>query len=283
MAQSFTEQLKYSIFDPTGNITALVESSVAMEEQPFAASEILARHPEVEQVGFVRFHKEKPYDAELRMAGGEFCGNAAMCAASLYYLRKNACPDFHDSGEVLSVLLNVSGSSGTTQVVLEPEENNSFQAGILLHEPLEISDKIFYFQEKNSVLPVVKMEGISHVIIRPESVFYKLSDSKADAEDAVRSWCGDDPCLGLMFLSETGLGYRLTPLVYVPGSHTVFWENSCASGSAAAGMFLSFVSGRPVDVSFQEPGGKLRVKSSGKQTWLYGKTRLLHQYGSSSE
>ena len=49
------DPLQYSIFDPTGNITALVESPVPVERQPAVAAALMARHPEVEQVGFVRF------------------------------------------------------------------------------------------------------------------------------------------------------------------------------------------------------------------------------------
>ena len=45
--------LRYSIWDPTGNITALVESAVAVGEQPAAAAALMERHPTVEQVGFV--------------------------------------------------------------------------------------------------------------------------------------------------------------------------------------------------------------------------------------
>ena len=43
--------LRLCIFDPTGNITALVESAVEPEAQPSAAARIMARFPAVEQVG----------------------------------------------------------------------------------------------------------------------------------------------------------------------------------------------------------------------------------------
>ena len=79
------EELHYSIWDPAGNITALVESNVLITDQPTAAAKIMSCHPEVEQVGFVRFYPEQSdTQAELRMAGGEFCGNASMCAAALF-------------------------------------------------------------------------------------------------------------------------------------------------------------------------------------------------------
>ena len=76
--------MKYCIFDPTGNVTALVETEVEPPLQPAAAAEIMRRHPGTEQVGFLSDPEpgEKGIHAVRRMAGGEFCGNASMCAAA---------------------------------------------------------------------------------------------------------------------------------------------------------------------------------------------------------
>ena len=86
------EDLKYYIFDPTGNITALVESGVAAADQSAVASRIMERHPDVEQVGFITYADDAAaadVPVSLRMAGGEFCGNATMCTAALYMIREN--------------------------------------------------------------------------------------------------------------------------------------------------------------------------------------------------
>ena len=87
MSEKEKSPLRYSIFDPTGNITALVESPVDESEQPAVAASIMARHTAVEQVGFVRLSDKKTAPAALRMAGGEFCANASMSAAALSALR----------------------------------------------------------------------------------------------------------------------------------------------------------------------------------------------------
>ena len=97
--------LSVSIFDPTGNITALVESPVEPEAQSAAAAEIMRRRPEVEQVGFVRLPPDESEAVALRMAGGEVCGNAAMSAAALFLLRRGGAA----SGEEKTVRLRVSG------------------------------------------------------------------------------------------------------------------------------------------------------------------------------
>ena len=73
--------MRYRIFDPTGNITALVEEAVDVSRQPSVAADIMQKHSNVEQVGFVSLDGDLP---ALRMAGGEFCGNASMSAAALY-------------------------------------------------------------------------------------------------------------------------------------------------------------------------------------------------------
>ena len=63
--------LRVSLFDPTGNITALVENEVEPALQPELAAALMRRCPEVEQVGFVRLAPPSAeVEAELRMAGG---------------------------------------------------------------------------------------------------------------------------------------------------------------------------------------------------------------------
>jgi hypothetical protein len=78
---------------------------------------------------------------------------------------------------------------------------------------------------------------------------------------------------------EGGLSLSLTPLVYIPVSDTLFWENSCASGSAAAGMVLAARAGGPVSLSLDEPGGTHRVESDpAGETLLQGRTKRIAEY-----
>jgi hypothetical protein len=133
-------------------------------------------------------------------------------------------------------------------------------------------------------LPVVRMEGISHIIIEPGSAFFELLADRRDAENAARLWCEKLGAygLGLMFLksAEAADEYRLTPLVYIPESATLFWENSCASGSSAVGMYLASKTGVPVSLALNEPGGILHVESDPESglTRLRGKARLLSEH-----
>ena len=272
------EDLKYYIFDPTGNITALVESGVAAADQPAVASRIMERHPDVEQVGFITYADDAAaadVPVSLRMAGGEFCGNATMCTAALYMIRENM------PGSA-AVRVRVSGAAEPLEVQLRRKDAVSFDAAVTMPpavgiDELRLADGMLPGSDSLS-LPIVRMEGIAHVIIEPDSGFFGLKDDPALAETLLRGWCGvlGAECLGMMFLGEGAALRRLTPLVYVPGADTMFWENSCASGSAAAGIYLAAQAGTPVDVVFDEPAGQLRVESDplANKTVLHGSVIL---------
>ena len=265
--------MKVSILDPTGNITALVEGPVPPARQPAAAAKLMEQHPAVEQVGFVRFTEEGGVDAELRMAGGEFCGNASMCAAALALLRNG-----DDRG---AVALRVSGVGEPVRVRLEKSGKSAFRAGVRMPGAQAIEERRFAFEGRAGSLLLVRMEGISHLMVEEDSGFFALRDDREAAERAVRLWCRElcADGLGLMFLERETL--RLIPLVYIPVSATCFWENSCASGSAAVGMALAARDGKAMELSLTEPGGVLRVTSDPRsgETWLYGQVRLVETYG----
>ena len=398
MAFDNYEELKYCIFDPTGNITALVETEVRPADRAPVASGIMAAHPEVEQVGFVAYNDSACEAADaadattraaadapdaavsLMMAGGEFCGNATMCAAALYAERRGMPADG-------AVKVKVSGAEAPLTVQLEEIKGSGACAGSTVNDSpraagevgstaaRQLSDEsaaggasgaagnetapaAMYAaavtmppaigierlelkagtecSERNGAgpkdgaefegaggafgLPLVRLQGIDHIIIEPDSGFFGLKDDPAAAESLIRECCGalGSDCLGMMFLdepeaqaaaqdgqpdaaeaadgcaekteaaadcaapggtAERGGARRMTPLVFVPGADTLFWENSCASGSAAAGIWLAMKAGSPVDVRLHQPAGSLRVESDPAtgRTVLHGTARLLTQ------
>ncbi len=267
--------MRYTICDPTGNITALVEDEVEVSCQPAVASEIMALNPQVEQVGFVRLAAGVTGESEqpvvLRMAGGEFCGNATMASAALFAARADT--------ERGSVWVRVCGTQGLLEVRLHAQGSSSFEGSVCMPPARGIDVVTLSFDELSGKLPVVSLEGISHIIIESGSCFATLRDDRPKAEAAIRAWCSELGAdgLGLMFVEGNGSSCRLTPLVYIPGADTTFWENSCASGSAATGMYRCWQASLPVTLELEEPGGILRVESDLQQgqTWLSGRVRIL--------
>ena len=273
--------VRLSIFDPTGNITALVDTEVAVEWQPAVAARIMQAYPEVEQVGFVWQASTEEQDAGvqayLRMAGGEFCGNATMSAAAWHLLRAHGSVPV--DGTAWHVPMRVSGAARPVEVRLRAVAHEAFEAAVHMPQAQGIEQVALTYGPLADTVPVVRMEGISHVVIEPRSVLFALRDQRACAERAVRRWCAELGAdgLGLMFL-ERGEGTdTLTPLVYIPGGDTVFWENSCASGSAAVGRYVAMCAGEPVSLALAEPGGVLHTQSdpSTGETWLRGTARLV--------
>lgn len=239
--------LQYRLFNPTGNITALVDSFVPDFNQPHIAKEILDTEPSCEQVGFVSEGSEGA-DITLRMAGGEFCGNATMSTA-VYYCEKTGLKN----GETKDVLVKVVGTDSPVPVRVSLS-NGIYKGTVKMPGVLKIKDEILPFEGHNYIYPVVSFEGISHVIADDRMSIYM-------AENAIKGWCQKLGCdgLGLMILSSDKT--RLQPLVYVKNPETLYWESSCASGTTAVGAYLSKAEKSVVEYSFSEPGGILTIRA----------------------
>ena len=319
---NIANNIDYKIFDPTGNITALVETVVETDQQAKISAEIMRMHPEVEQVGFVSFDsdgsedsrdKEQAAHVRLRMAGGEFCGNATMSAAALFLIRRAAGENNESMGTVLfdssdisasdisgageTVYVRASGVSEAVRVELRRRADAEYEAAVLMPPALSIENNLMKLsfmgqpasdrgaagQMSETLVPIVHMPGIDHIVVTQDSALYGLSSRRDSAADVIREICKGtgSECLGMMFLREDNgkstVKYELKPLVYVPGVDTVFWENSCASGTAAVGMYLAARDGRKTDISVAEPAGTMRVTSDPEtgETWLSGTTKMI--------
>lgn len=242
---------RYHVFDPTGNITVLVEG----ERNKETADRVMKEVPAAQQVGFITENGKK-----LTMAGGEFCGNASMCAAVL---------NFEKTGE-REAELTVSGASEKVRVRVENRENGYF-CTVTVAPAEEIADMTLSYGKNEFPLTAVKMQGIIHLVMTGKT-------EKETAEAAARERCRTlkADALGLMYL-DTADGVRLTPLVYVPGADTLFWESSCASGTCAVGAYLSRKNGTDISrLEIREPAGSLFVTATQDGTMkISGNVRRL--------
>ena len=254
-------KLDYYLIDPTGNMTILVETPVPAASQPFCASALLAAEPAAEQAGFL-----SPGDADcdraLRMAGGEFCGNAAMSAAALF------CDQAGRTGEVR---VRVSGAAAPVRVEIGGSPEGGYTGAVEMPRPAAVEMVSLTAEGRSFRLPLVRYDGISHLILREPL-------EKAFAERAVKRWCAELGAdgLGLMLPGETA--GTLTPLVYVPCGDTLYWEHSCASGTAAVGAYLAETGEKAVDLCYAEPGGNLGVSAiPGGAVILRGGIKILRR------
>lgn len=234
--------IDYYVINPTENITILVETPVGRELQPFVASELLLKEKRGEQVGFIE--EKDGYDICVRMAGGEFCGNAALSAAALY---------LKDNPFKSEISVCLSGKSVSIKPIQNPESKFKFSA--YLQNTALIGDVSFETENKTYNFPIVYLEGISHIIAEKSLVDF-------DSEKVIKQICSDinASALGIMIFEKST--NTLTPLVFVPESDTLYWENSCASGTAATGAYLFFSTGKNISLEVKEPGGILGIEAN---------------------
>ena len=239
-------ELEYVLLDPTGNITALVQTPAPPQRQPELALALMAAEPAAEQVGFL---SPGGADSEisLRMAGGEFCGNATMCAAVQY------CAAAAPAGGTVRV--RASGMLEPVTVAAVPLPDGSWRCRELLPRRPSLETVTLRLGAETLRAPLLRFDAIAHLILPRDA-------ERAEVERAAPEWCAalGAEALGCMLLDEAAC--RLTPLVWVPGAKTLFWERSCASGSAAVGAYLAQKTCGNVAVTLAQPGGDLRVEAA---------------------
>lgn len=247
---------EYILADPTGNITVLVESPVPEDKRQSAAAAIMAAEPSAEQLGFLSPGKNGA-DIALYMAGGEFCGNACLSAGAWLLKRQGKARN--------RVKVDISGAKAAVEVEIQRIDDSLYSGYVNMPLPIGI--------ERKEGFTLVSFPGISHAVLDAPL-------SKAEAEAMIVPLCESlgAEALGLMLFDRDSSGLR--PLVYVPGAGSLFWETSCASGSAAVAAALAEKEGRGLSLSISQPGGTLSIdlqyeKGKTSALRLGGQVKLL--------
>lgn len=227
----------YSIYIPGGNNTALVNGlGYTPAERKIINDKIMADNPDVEQVGFV----DKNLGVfELKMAGGEFCGNATRSAAHFY----------------------MDGKPGELNIKIN---NKVVKAGVLENGdawceiPL-IDDRSKMVEKISENIYKVLMDGMVTLVILEEEAKHYLQDKsniKAEAMKLIEKYnLKDSEAVGVMFLEQVNGTIKINPIVWVNAIDTLFYETACGSGTTATAVVKSFLIGKDGSYEILQPSG----------------------------
>lgn len=237
-------ELSFQLADPAGNVTLLVTTPVPAQEYPTLAARLLSI-PELhaEQVGFL-VPPQAGGVIRLEMMGGEFCGNALRCTGLYYAVQRGRRREGRFPVEIsgydrpLSVQVNPLASQVSAEMPL-PQD---IQSRTLLGAPAQ----------------AVRLPGIVHAVtslpVQPEAAVREALEGLAREFDV--------PAAGVMFWDRQRSA--LVPAVYVQGTGSLYFEQSCASGSTAVAACQALNSQRDgaFKLALQQPGGTIRTTAA---------------------
>ena len=228
-------QVEYIKFVPGGNDTALVlKKDYTAEERKAINDVILENDKSIEQVGFV----DAEQLPELRMAGGEFCGNATRSAA-FYYL---------------------NGKPGNTEVIVNGKD--VINAGVYENGDAWCEIPLYHGKdvilEKESGIYQVRMNGMVSIVLREDVASSYLEDKnnlKAVALEFIDKYkLRENEAVGIMFLERTEK-LKIHPVVWVRDINTLYYETGCGSGTTATAMVEAFLKNENQKLEIVQPSG----------------------------
>ena len=247
------KSLGFTVFKPAGNDTGLFPGIIREGALRKRIGDNLQRiYPNVEQVGFVNLD---PKNAELMMAGGEFCGNATRSTA--YQVLK---------GQPGEIQIKVSGVKSKLRAGVTSDGEAFSQMPIYS----EIS-RLKPDSEKPGNF-TVEMEGMTHYVDFDASQIKGLTEdqikTKARAEMAKRGIDQGQAC-GIIYSEKVGENWVIHPVVYVRDADTLYYETACGSGTTALGLTLALKEGKSIkEVPIIQPSGmpiKFSVDYNGRK------------------
>jgi diaminopimelate epimerase len=164
------------------------------------------------------------------------------------------------------VNLRVSGASGIVRAEVASRPDGDWTGTVDMPKPVSIEEVSL---PEAGTVPIVRFEGISHVIL-----LQQIPRDKAPALAPV--WCEalEADAVGVLFLDQEKS--TMIPLVYVPAAQTLCWEKSCASGTTAVCAYLAEQKSAPCSICLRQPGGELQAEADQNgEIRLTGKVKLL--------
>lgn len=226
---------KLTLIRPGGNDQLLIEGLVKKENRKIINKKMIERFPNVEQVSFYEFDKEKNI-ARLELAGGEFCGNATR---SLAYLLLN--------GKLGEVLIQVSGTKQLLTAGVKKTNTAFAQMPIFAknQKVKKITDALFR----------VDLEGITQIVCISDIKNKTKSDLKNFAKKILEkeNLLYSVPAAGVMFVKKQLDEFVIQPIVWVRDIETLLYETSCASGTAAVALWYAKNKRNTTEITVKQP------------------------------
>lgn len=265
--------LSFTKWSPSGNTTLLFPAeSVAPARQAATAAQALMPHLlGGEQAGFFRLRER-----QLRMAGGEFCVNAARAFGALLALEAaRASRQYGESRpperQEFACEVLVSGRQEPVGIRVRgslPE----------WHVAADISLPDCPVQQPAPGATLVRLPGIAHLLLDERHLFPE--DFLAASALLRREYGLEElPASGIVWWRQVQHQLEMFPVVHVREAGTTCLENACGSGALALGLQLCPAGGRRLFTILQPGGEPLSVtvdKQSGNvRATVEGPVRLV--------
>ena len=217
--------IRYKIYNPSGNITALViGDNYTKEQRKIINDEIMSVDKAVEQVGFVSQKNKK-----LTMAGGEFCGNATRCAARFY---------MENIKDIEIEINNQKLKAG-----IDEKDNVWCEIPIEKYRIIKLDDDIYE----------VILKGITFLVTEFKQIYQ--NSLKEYAQEIINKYQVSDEAVGVIFVERQKDNLKINPVVWVKAIDTLFLENACGSGTIATTMLFSFLNQKSNHYNVIQPSG----------------------------
>ena len=224
---SKNKTIEYEILNPSGNISALVVKDFPREKYKEIANQIMKNNSKVEQVGFLKKYSDSIF--RLEMAGLEFCGNFSRAFACFLVKEKYVSMN--------TFQISVTGYDDLIECKVEQKDGNYYSSiNMKLLKP--INDLIQKKVLNNQDVYLVNLPGISHLLLDQNKFEFNEETCLIDAKKILQE-------LNLINLPAVGVVWfksdRINPVVYVKDIDSLFYENSCGSGSISYGLYHSYL------------------------------------------
>jgi diaminopimelate epimerase len=241
---------------PSQNTTVLITSFCPPERYVEVARKVMGyEYLHAEQVGFIVPPGNKNSVIGLKMAGGEFCGNASLSAAA-YARYKGIC-------EAREFLIDVSGADHPLRCYVEQKSRFVYKAKCEMPPPVSIREFTVRVGQQEVTGSVVNLKGISHFVFElwPEVHFF--DDILELLENHINA-----SALGVVpYRKINELEYEIKPYIHVRETDSRMFERGCGSGSLALGLHLKEkdITGK---LNVRQPGGVIGVET-GERNYIF--------------